>query len=129
MLLKTKKGMSETKLKRTQNEPQLSAQMRETEPKFELFDIAHVWAGEWIVGDGEETEIARLGETRETAGEYENSGNEAKKSLKTKDRAVPNVAHWSGFCVPMTPNHTPKRAQTAHNAPNEPKAQMPRPRK
>ena len=29
-------------LKRTQNEPQLSAQMRELEPEFETFDIAHV---------------------------------------------------------------------------------------
>jgi hypothetical protein len=46
MLLKTKIGIS----KRTQNEPQLSAQMREIEPKFEPFDIAHVPAGDWIVG-------------------------------------------------------------------------------
>ena len=64
MLLKTKKGTSETKLKRTQNEPQLSAQMRDIEPKFELFDTAHVPAGDWIVGDAAGNEIARLGETR-----------------------------------------------------------------
>jgi len=84
MLLKTKKGMSRTKLKRTQNELQLSAQMREIEPKFELFDNAHVGAGNWIVGEVAGTEITRLVETRGTSREHKNSGNKAKKWLKTK---------------------------------------------
>ncbi len=84
MLLKTKKGTSETKLKRTQNELELSAQMREIEPKFELIDIAHVGPGNWTVGDAPGTEIARLGETRGTARECKNSGNKAKNWLKTK---------------------------------------------
>jgi len=84
MLLKTKKGTSETKLKRTQNELELSAQMREIEPKFELIDIAHVGPGKWTVGDAPGTEIARLGKTRGTAREYKNSGNKARKLLKTK---------------------------------------------
>jgi hypothetical protein len=65
MLLKRKRGFQ----KRTQNEPQLSAQMREINPKFELFDTAHVPAGDWIVGDVAGTEIALLGETRGTARE------------------------------------------------------------
>jgi hypothetical protein len=38
--------------------------MREIEPKFDLFDIAHVGAGNWIVGDAVGTDIARLGKTR-----------------------------------------------------------------
>jgi hypothetical protein len=59
--------------------------MREIEPKFELFDIAHVGAGNWIVGDEGRSEIARLGETLGTAREHKNSGNKAKKWLKTKD--------------------------------------------
>jgi hypothetical protein len=84
MLLKTKRGISKTYSKRTQNEPQLSAQMRELEPKFELFDIAHVGAGDWIVGDGAGTGIAGLGETRETVREYENAGNKARMLMKTK---------------------------------------------
>jgi len=84
MLLKTKKCMSRTKLKRTQNEPQLSAQMREIEPNFELIDIARVGAGVWTVGDGAGTEITRLVETQGSAREYNNSGNEAKKCVKTK---------------------------------------------
>ncbi len=84
MLLKTKKSMSETKLKRTQNEPQLSAQMREIEPKFELFDIAHAGAGDWIVGDAAGTGIAGLGERRGTAREFKNTGNKARMLMKTK---------------------------------------------
>jgi hypothetical protein len=103
--------------------------MREMDPEFELFDIAHVRAGERVVG-GVATQMARLGETLGNSGEYKNSGNEAKKSLKTKDRAVPDVAHWSGFCVPMMPNQAPKRPQTPHIAPNGPRvsSQMARPR-
>jgi hypothetical protein len=37
--------------------------MRDIDPKFELFDIAQVRAGDWIVRDGAETGVARLGET------------------------------------------------------------------
>ena len=58
--------------------------MREMDPKFELFDIAHVKAGDWIVGDVAETEVAQLGETRGTAREFKNTENKAKKWLKTK---------------------------------------------
>jgi hypothetical protein len=41
MLLKTNKGISET----NSNELKLGAQMREMDAKSELFDIAHVPAG------------------------------------------------------------------------------------
>ena len=58
--------------------------MREINPKFELFDIAHVGAGNWIVGDAAGTGIARLGETWGTAREFKNTENKAKKWLKTK---------------------------------------------
>ncbi len=58
--------------------------MREIDPKLELSDIAHVGAGDWTVGDVAGTEIARLGETRGTAREFKNSGNKARKLLKTK---------------------------------------------
>ncbi len=59
--------------------------MREIDPEFKLFDIAHVGAGNSVVGDVAGIGIALLGETRETAREYKNSGNKAKKWLKTKD--------------------------------------------
>jgi len=38
--------------------------MREMEPKFEVFDIVRVGAGDWIAGDSAGTGIAGLGETR-----------------------------------------------------------------
>jgi hypothetical protein len=58
--------------------------MREIEPKLELFDTARVGAGNWIVGDAAETEIARPRETRGTAREFNIAGNKAKKLLKKK---------------------------------------------
>ena len=67
--------------------------MREIEPKFELFDTSHVGAGDWTVGDGAGTEIARPGETRGTAREFKNTGNKAKKLLKTKDITFLNAAN------------------------------------
>ena len=59
--------------------------MREIDPKFELFDIAHAGAGHWIAGHVSGTGIARLGETLGTARECKNGGNKAKEWLKTKD--------------------------------------------
>jgi hypothetical protein len=70
--------------KRTQNEPQLSAQMREINPKFELIDGARVGAVDWIVGDAAGTGVARLAETRGTAREYKNNWNKARMLMKTK---------------------------------------------
>jgi len=58
--------------------------MREMDPEFGRFEIARVEAGDWNVGDGAGTGIAGLGETRETAREFKNTGNKAKKWLKTK---------------------------------------------
>jgi hypothetical protein len=58
--------------------------MREIEPEFELIDIAHVRAGDWIARDAAETEIAPLGETLGTAREFKNTGNKARMLLKTK---------------------------------------------
>jgi hypothetical protein len=67
--------------------------MREIDPKFELFDIAHAGAGDWIVGDVAGTEIARLGETRGTAREFKNTGNKAGILLKTKQITFVNAAN------------------------------------
>jgi hypothetical protein len=62
--------------------------MREINPKFELFDTAHVGAGDWVVGDAAETEIAQLRETRRTAREFKNTGNKARMLMKTKHIAI-----------------------------------------
>jgi hypothetical protein len=67
--------------------------MREIEPRFELIDIAHVGAGDWIVRDAAGTEIPRLRETRGTAREFKNSGNKARMLMKTKHITFLNAAN------------------------------------
>jgi hypothetical protein len=86
--------------------------MRETEPKFQLFDIAHVRAGDWIIGDVAGTGIARLGETRGTAREYKNSGNKAKKWLKTMDIAFLNASNFALFVCKSAPIRHQKEQKT-----------------
>ncbi len=71
--------------------------MREIEPKFELLEIAHVRAGDWIAGDVARTEIALLGETRGTAKEFKSTGNKARKLLKTNDINFLQGADYARF--------------------------------
>jgi hypothetical protein len=76
--------------------------MSEMGPKFELFDIAHIRAGDWSVGDVAGTKIALLGKTRGTAREYKNSGNKAKKLLKTNDIVFLNAANDARLAHKLT---------------------------
>ena len=94
--LKTKEGMFETKLKRTQNGPQLSAEMREPRVKFELSDTSYVLAGtsNRIIGRGQHRPGRGI---QRTARKYENRGNEAKEYLKTKDITFFNGANHARF--------------------------------
>ena len=62
--------------------------MRELEPEFELFDIAHVSVAGWNRGMQRGSKLPGWG----SAPKYENSGNEAKKYLKTKDITFLNGA-------------------------------------
>ena len=71
--------------------------MRELGPKLQLFDIAHARVRNWIAGEVAETEIARLGEARGTAGEYKNSENKAKKWLKTKHLTLFSGVDYARF--------------------------------
>ncbi len=59
--------------------------MRALNPRFERFDVAHVPAGAWTA---KKRLGSKLSGRRESGGAVENtknSGNEAKKCLKTKD--------------------------------------------
>ena len=67
--LKTKKGMLETKLRTNPNEPKLECSTRAGSATVEFFESVHVSAGQGLRGN------------------TKNSGNEAKKLLKTKDLA------------------------------------------
>jgi hypothetical protein len=78
--------------------------MREIDPKFELFDSAHVRAGDWIVEDVAGTETARLVESRGTAREFKTPGNKARMLMKTKHITFVNAANDVRFAhkLPQT---------------------------
>jgi hypothetical protein len=71
--------------------------MREINPKLKLFDIARVGAGNWIMGDGAGSQIARMGETRRTAREFKNTGNKARMLMKTKHITFLSAANYARF--------------------------------
>jgi hypothetical protein len=86
----------QNELKRTQNEPQLSAKMRALRVKFELSGTSQVLAGA-SSGKGGRGRNRPVGGIQRTAREYENRGNEAKKCLKTKDITFLEVANFACF--------------------------------
>ena len=114
ILLKTNKAMSETKLKRTQNECNFEHRRRD----LNLQSAVSTYMADNLCATREFPPLPGRAAPRK----HKNSGNEAKKSLKTKDLALLNAAHWSGFCARMTPDRIPKRAQTPHIEQNGPKA-------
>jgi hypothetical protein len=91
MLLKTHDGNRKTKLKRTEKGPHFEGQLRRSNPKNELPRKSRVQAEGLCPGIPQQLEAAivrRLAGSRENT---KNRGNEAKKSLKTKDDALYNV--------------------------------------
>ena len=91
----------QNELKRTQNEPQLSAQMRALRAEFEFSSTSQVLAEAWNgkeVG-GRNRPVRGI---QRTAREYENRGNEAKKCLKTKDITFLKVADFACFVRELT---------------------------
>jgi hypothetical protein len=96
MLLKTKEGVCKTKLKRTQIEPQLSAEMRALRVEFDFSDTLQVLA-EASNGKDDCGRSHPVGGIQRAAREYENRGNEAKKLLKTQDITVLNGANFALF--------------------------------
>jgi hypothetical protein len=67
--------------------------MRALNAQFELFHTAHVPAGDW---NGRIQQGSKL-PGRGSARKYKNSGNEAKKSLKTKDITFFDAANCAHF--------------------------------
>jgi hypothetical protein len=101
----------QNELKRTQNEPQLSAEMRALRVEFEFSSTSPVLAeasnGKEIGGRNRPA-----GGIQRSAREYENRGNEAKKSLKTKDITFLKVANFASFVRKLTAI-SPQREQMA----------------
>jgi hypothetical protein len=90
MFLKTKGSTSKTNLKRTP----IECEMRALNAHFKLFDNAHAPAGDWNGGTPQGSKLPGRG----SAQKYKNSGNEAKKYLKTNDITffvAANCAHFT----------------------------------
>jgi hypothetical protein len=86
----------QNELKRTQIEPQLSAEMRTLRAKFEFSSTSQVLA-EALNGKGGCGRHRPVGDIQRTAREYENRGNEAKEYLKTKDITFSDDAKYARF--------------------------------
>jgi hypothetical protein len=76
--------------------------MRAINAQFELFDAAHVPAGSGAGECGRGGSCLVGGMTRRER-EYKNSGNEAKKYLKTKDITFSHGADYVRFARRLTP--------------------------
>jgi hypothetical protein len=88
-------------LKRTRNEPKLSAEMRALRVEFEFSSTSQVLVETSSRKDDRGRNLP-VGGIERTAREYENRGNEAKKCLKTKHITFLNVAHLACFVRELT---------------------------
>jgi hypothetical protein len=66
--------------------------------QFELFDTADVPTGDWNGGMQQGSKLPGWGSVRK----YKNSGNEAKKWLKTKDITFLNAANYARLACQLT---------------------------
>jgi hypothetical protein len=115
MLLKTQEGMCKTNSKRTQNEPQLSAETRALRAEFELSSASQVLAGA-STGEDDRGRNRLVGGIQRTTRKYENRGNEAKKCLKTKDITFLKVANLACFVRKLTAISPQREQMTPHFA-------------
>ena len=100
-------------LKRTQNEPQLSAEMRALRAEFEFSSTPQVLAEASNGKDGRGRNRP-VGGFRRSAREYENRGNKAKEYLKTKDITFLKVANIACFVRQLTAISPHGKQMTPH---------------
>ena len=105
----------QNELKRTQNEPQLSAEMRALRVEFEFSSTSQVLAEASNGKDGRGRNRP-VGGIQRTAREYENRGNEAKKCLKTKDITFLKVANFACFVRKLAAISPQREQMTPHFA-------------
>ena len=67
--------------------------MRALDTQFELFDTLHLPTGDWNRGKQQGSKLLGQGSARK----YKNSGNEAKKYLKTNDITFFDAANCAHF--------------------------------
>jgi len=105
----------QNELKRTQIEPQLSAEMRALRVRFEFSSTSQVLA-EALNGKGGYGRHRPVGDIQRTAREYENRGNEAKNCLKIKDITFLKVANFACFVRELTAISPQREPMTPHFA-------------
>jgi hypothetical protein len=71
--------------------------MRALNTEFELFDATRVPAGVWDAGVRPDSRLPRWRRSGGAREKYKNSGNEAKKYLKTKDITILSGADYARF--------------------------------
>ena len=106
-------------LKRTQNEPQLSAEMRALRAEFEFSSTAQVLA-EASNGKDDRGRNRLVGGIQRTTRKYENRGNEAKKYLKTKDITFFDATNFACFVRRLTTISPQREQMTPHFAKTKP---------
>jgi hypothetical protein len=94
--------------------------MHEIESKFELFDIVHAGAGNWISVDAARTEIARLGGTpgdRDRTQEYRK---QSQNVAENKAHHFSQCCKLGAFGTPFSTTQTLKGARITALCENEP---------
>jgi len=109
----------QNELKRTQNEPQLSAKMRALRAEFEFSSTSQVLA-EASNGKEDGGRNRPVGGIQRSAREYENRGNEAKKCLKTKGITFLKVADFACFVRKLAAISPQTEQMAPHFAKTEP---------
>ncbi len=88
--------------------------MRALDTQFELFDTLHVPTGDWNGGKQQGSKLPGWGSARK----YKNSGNEAKKYLKTNDITFLNAANCARFAFKLAQIRARKVQKTTRFAQN-----------
>ena len=102
-------------LKRTQNEPQLSAEMRALRVELVSSTTSQVLA-EASNGKDDRRRNRPVRGIQRTAREYENRGNEAKKCLKKKDITFLKIADFASFVRKLIAMSPQREQMTPHFA-------------
>ena len=85
--------------------------MREIEPKFELFDIAHVGAGDWNAGDGAADRKCPAGGNPGDCERIQKYWEQSQKLIENKAHHFFERCKLGAFCAPIGTNQVLKGAR------------------
>jgi hypothetical protein len=87
----------ENELKTNSKRTQIECEMHALNAQFEFFQTAHVLAGDRNGGMQQGSKVPGWGSEQK----YKNTGNEAKKLLKTRDITFLNAANYARFACKL----------------------------